>query len=200
MCQSMVNIQSPTAEMAREKKQERRRNSMKILWSALLHRATITSCVPLVFAVNFCTGLNKCKCGLPHLWHSSGHHDTFTEVWTVMKQAAWVDFSLVCQLMNEPGHCESLLFYHKGFLINKPDAVRSVCNVVRALHSTVNAWVYNWHFSSFDPQSLWPLCVADADIILSSCGFFYPLSSFFPRLISAVGDWMSTILPHMVWP
>jgi len=22
---------------------------------------------------------------------------------------------------------------------------------------------------------------------------------FFPRLISAVGDWMSTILPHMVW-
>ena len=25
-------------------------------------------------------------------------------------------------------------------------------------------------------------------------------SSFFARLISAVGDWMSTILPHMVWP
>jgi len=26
------------------------------------------------------------------------------------------------------------------------------------------------------------------------------LSSFFPRLISAATDWMSTILPHMVWP
>ena len=26
------------------------------------------------------------------------------------------------------------------------------------------------------------------------------LSSFFPHLISAVGDWMSTILPHMMWP
>jgi len=26
------------------------------------------------------------------------------------------------------------------------------------------------------------------------------LSLFFSRLISAVGDWMSTILPHMVWP
>jgi len=25
-------------------------------------------------------------------------------------------------------------------------------------------------------------------------------SSFFPRLISAVGDWMSAIRPHMVWP
>jgi len=28
---------------------------------------------------------------------------------------------------------------------------------------------------------------------------FY-LSSFFPSLISEVADWMSTILPHMVWP
>jgi len=26
------------------------------------------------------------------------------------------------------------------------------------------------------------------------------LSSFFPCLISAVADWISTILPHMVWP
>jgi len=26
------------------------------------------------------------------------------------------------------------------------------------------------------------------------------LSIFFPRLISAVADWMSTILPHMAWP
>jgi len=34
---------------------------------------------------------------------------------------------------------------------------------------------------------------------LSSSSSFF-LSFFFPRLISAVGDWMSTILPHMVWP
>ena len=34
--------------------------------------------------------------------------------------------------------------------------------------------------------------------IFSSCGFF--LLSFSPRLISAVADWMSTILPHMMWP
>jgi len=40
----MVNIQSPTAEIRRGKKkkeEEEERNSMKILWSALLHRATI---------------------------------------------------------------------------------------------------------------------------------------------------------------
>jgi len=29
---------------------------------------------------------------------------------------------------------------------------------------------------------------------------FYLLLSFFPRLISAVADFMPTILPHMVWP
>jgi len=28
--------------------------------------------------------------------------------------------------------------------------------------------------------------------------FFFLL--FFPRLISAVADWMSAILPHVVWP
>jgi len=44
---------------------------------------------------------------------------------------------------------------------------------------------------------LWPPCVADADIRFLPCDFYL---SFFPRLISAVGDWMSTILPHMAWP
>jgi len=29
---------------------------------------------------------------------------------------------------------------------------------------------------------------------------FLLLLLFFPRLISVAGDWMSTILPHMVWP
>jgi len=40
---------------------------------------------------------------------------------------------------------------------------------------------------------LWPPCVADSDIISSPCGFCYLYSFFFfPRLISAVADWMST--------
>jgi len=40
----------------------------------------------------------------------------------------------------------------------------------------------------------------------SRCGHYIfvlvssSLSSFFPRLISAVADWMSTILPHMMRP
>ena len=41
-------------------------------------------------------------------------------------------------------------------------------------------------------------CVADADIIFLSC-FYLPIF-FFPRLISAVADWMSAILRYMVWP
>jgi len=39
----------------------------------------------------------------------------------------------------------------------------------------------------------------DTAYIFSSCGFFF-LLFLFPRLISAVGRWMFTILPHMVWP
>jgi len=45
---------------------------------------------------------------------------------------------------------------------------------------------------------LWPLCVADADIIFLPCGF-YLSSSFSPPIISAVANWMSPILAHMVW-
>ena len=38
---------------------------------------------------------------------------------------------------------------------------------------------------------------ADHYIFILFLSFF--LLSFFPRLISAVGDWTSTILQHMVW-
>jgi len=39
----------------------------------------------------------------------------------------------------------------------------------------------------------------------SRCGHYifalwFLSSSFFPRLISVVAEWMSTILLHMVWP
>jgi len=37
-------------------------------------------------------------------------------------------------------------------------------------------------------------------IIFLPCGFFFFLASFLPRLISAVADWMSAILPQMMWP
>jgi len=71
--------------------------------------------------------------------------------------------------------------------------------------------IYVVFYSCYLLQLLWPPCVADADIIFVAaewkraghyiccpvvCSSFY-LSIFFPRLISAVADWMSTILAHM---
>ena len=41
MCRSMVDMQSPTAEIRRAKK-KKERNRMKIYMVSLLHRATIT--------------------------------------------------------------------------------------------------------------------------------------------------------------
>jgi len=38
-----------------------------------------------------------------------------------------------------------------------------------------------------------------ADHYIFILWFLLLSSSFFPRLISAVGDWMSAILPHMLW-
>ena len=43
---------------------------------------------------------------------------------------------------------------------------------------------------------LWSPYVIGQTLTFSSCGFYL---LFFPCLISAVGDWMSTILWHMVW-
>jgi len=50
--------------------------------------------------------------------------------------------------------------------------------------------------------SLWPPYVIGGPLYFCPVvSFFFYLSSiFFPRLISAVGDWMFTILWHMVWP
>jgi len=49
---------------------------------------------------------------------------------------------------------------------------------------------------------LWSPYVIGQTIIFLPCDFYLLSSStfFIPRLISAVADWMSTILPHMVWP
>ena len=47
---------------------------------------------------------------------------------------------------------------------------------------------------------LWPPYEIGQAIICLPCGFFLLPFFFFPRLISVVADWMSTILLHMVWP
>jgi len=49
---------------------------------------------------------------------------------------------------------------------------------------------------------LWSPCGVGQTTIFLPCSFFFYLSIFFifPCLISAIADWMSAILPHMMWP
>jgi len=59
-----------------------------------------------------------------------------------------------------------------------------------------------WHrcsfISNYFDHLLWlPYVIGQAFIFLS-CGFFF-LFCLFPPVFSAVADWMSTILSHMVW-
>jgi len=73
------------------------------------------------------------------------------------------------------------------------------------LHSPVIFMVALWNrtdhyiFILFLLLLLWSPYVIGRPYIFSSCFSFF-LSFFFPRLISAVGDWMFTILWQMVWP
>jgi len=48
------------------------------------------------------------------------------------------------------------------------------------------------------PNLLWLPYGIGQTIIFLPCGFSF--SFLFPRLISAVADWMPAILPHKVWP
>jgi len=53
------------------------------------------------------------------------------------------------------------------------------------------------------PSLLWPPYRIGQAIIFLPGGFFYLLScflSFFRRRISAIAEWMSTTLSHMMWP
>jgi len=47
---------------------------------------------------------------------------------------------------------------------------------------------------------LWSPYGIGQTIIFASCCLFFVLSSLFPRRISAAADWMSAILPQVVWP
>jgi len=55
--------------------------------------------------------------------------------------------------------------------------------------------------ASYNLQSIFMIALCNrADHYIFALWFLSFFFFFFPRLTSAVGDWMSTILPHMVWP
>ena len=59
-----------------------------------------------------------------------------------------------------------------------------------ALYCRMRAYIFS--------SCLWSPCVIGQTIIFLTCDFYLVL--FFPRLISAAADWMSTILLHTAWP
>ena len=64
------------------------------------------------------------------------------------------------------------------------------------LQSTLAGWLIRCCFFF-----LWVPYATGQAIIFLPCGFFFVLLlSFFAHLFSAVPDWMSTILPHIIWP
>jgi len=56
-------------------------------------------------------------------------------------------------------------------------------------------WVCYICMTTFFMVALW-----NRETIYIFMLWFVLLLLFFPRLISAPADWMSAILPHMVWP
>jgi len=75
---------------------------------------------------------------------------------------------------------------------------------IKSHKSTSNSTVC--HIANYDlaPETVTlfmiALCNRADHIYFHAVSSFFFLLFLFPRLISAVGDWMSAILPHMVWP
>ena len=105
--------------------------------------------------------------------------------------------AVACKRSLEPGRCtehDAELFchqcHHRLFGPHVLKTASSTPTTAAALSMFVSGNIHS---------SLWSPYVIGKTIIFSSCFFFLLLLSF-PRLISVVGDWMSAILPHMVWP
>jgi len=110
--------------------------------------------------------------------------------------------------------CQSSSMLLECFLQFYKKLSRSYNSVICALFKTDVIQKYCQQFlSMLDADLSWPLCLLGSVVFMATlcnrgpiiflpCSFFLLLlSSFFiPRLISAVTDWMSTILLHMARP
>jgi len=84
-----------------------------------------------------------------------------------------------------------LLNIHSGTVLS----CVTVCSIVLCNVIAVCQWL-----NRDGTVLLWSPYGIGQTIIFSSFRFFLFFFYLFPRLISAVADWMSAILPHMVWP
>jgi len=117
---------------------------------------------------------------------------TYVDAACVNDRVAWSVCQSVCLSHSQP--CKNSSTDRDAVSVEDSGGPKAAC--VR--------WGAHWRYLANTTESsvcrgdaafLWPPCVADADIIFSSCGFFFFfLAIFFPRLFSAVAYWMSTNL------
>ena len=171
MCGSMVDIQSPTAEIRRgKKKEEEETTAWKYIWPDLLHiRAAINKVVLVTICLNYFDELTTLARRFFEVHRIIYRFIQFYKVHVHTKEAAWCRKRLMpCGILQLPWYEHVPVKLYNG------------CKAANKL-----IW-------------LWPPYVIGQAIIFLPCGLF--LSSFFPRLMSAAADWMSTILRHIVWP
>ena len=85
------------------------------------------------------------------------------------------------------------------------DHIHIICTSMQTdNHATTSLWpFYGIGQAGHYIFILWFLSLRSTYVIGQTIYIFmlwFVLLSFFPRLISAAADWMSAILPHMVWP
>jgi len=147
--------------------------------------------------------------------------DTMVEIWSVKvghvinsamsrtdPERSDMDHTVLPANYTMPALCfASVNPRHRGYQSTRPRRISSHSQLVHNKATCSKRTVYLRQASIQDTRNavqfglviMVALCNrAGQTIIFLPCGFFFLL--FFPRLISAVGDWMSTILPHMVWP
>ena len=123
------------------------------------------------------------------------YQNAFTCVKVIANQR-WDDFETQCRSFRP----EFTPTHHLHFTWQGGHPVRQWAvelSIVASKSNNYESSVKSYTFL-FVEALLWSPYVIGKTIIFLPCGFYFLSSFLFPRLISAVGDWMSTILPHMV--
>ena len=101
--------------------------------------------------------------------------------------------------------CSIRLYWQRYCTARQQQASAKLCSVVQVmeLRNFRRGSTYirqgDHHVAHRPTFLLWSPYGIGQTIIFSCCGLFFLSSTFFPRLISAATDWMSTILRHMLW-
>jgi len=86
----------------------------------------------------------------------------------------------------------------RGRRVSSPETGMKQSISLRRCAAAQTVTAINWSsiWRAFVMVALWNR----ADHYIFMLWFVLSSIPFFPRLISAAADWMSAILPHMVWP